>query len=811
MSYQNSNVPGNSFRTLPSMKNRTSKLKILIPDPAKYKIDSEIRSYLSFSPYYKHLQKRIQNPNEQFLNFYLYVIQKLEEYPELLQPMHNPEIIEKHENLFQLIAATIFPLSIDNDLEYFALGTPYKFEVFFYSDSFAEYFSPDEQGYITFPPERPFEQIQSEYMTMAYRLIFRKFFSFEIRVPERRTNRWVDKVTGLPRYSRIHIDESFIDVNVIRELPPFPEGLIDQSTGAIIDLLRLQQEFPLSLFSFEGFIIRRSIVDVTVEECVTEVKNALIDMQSDNHQSGYKKLRSAVETLIGLKNVKVSLSPFLKLNENFVFYDKYSGTSILLKGLSSPEEKEAAYNHLALLLCRERKTLFISNLQGSGPEQRNFPLAAYLKNSSDRCYIVAPLFDKNELIGMMEAASPYAGVLNHETLKKFEPVYSFFEMACRNYISQFKNEVGYLILEKFTALLPIVEWKFLEEAWVYLKEKETSSTREIGVVSFDQVYPVYGAIDVKNSSTERSRCHQEDLLDQLQLIESTLSQLKENKHDFEEEFLQIFLEKNKDFRQKIEHRLLPEDEEKINEFLELDVKSFFKSLSLNGSANFTPVTHYLESVDPVTGHLNKNRRDFDESIGKINATISRYLETEQNKIQQFYPHYFEKSRTDGVEYSIYIGESFIPHKTFDLLDLKKIRLWQLSVMAEITRLTHQLVKSIPIPLQTTQLVLVYNKPICISFRNDERRFDVEGSESIRFEILKKRIDKVRIKNTGERLTKPGTIAIVYSHALEVADYDEYVHLLQKSNLLEEGKEMLELEDVQGISGLKAMRVKVHVE
>ena len=104
------------------------------------------------------------------------------------------------------------------------------------------------------------------------------------------------------------------------------------------------------------------------------------------------------------------------------------------------------------------------------------------------------------------------------------------------------------------------------------------------------------------------------------------------------------------------------------------------------------------------------------------------------------------------------------------------------VMAEITRLTHQLVKSIPIPLETTQLVLVYNKPICISFRNDERCFDVEGSESIRFEILKKRIDKVRIKNTGERLTKPGTIAIVYSHALEIAEYDEYFHILQKNNI-----------------------------
>lgn len=791
------------------MKNGNSKLKILKPDPAKHKVDA-VRSYLSFSPYYSHLQERIKNPHEQFLNFYLYVMRQLEENPELLQPIDNLDILEKHKNLFQLIAASLFPFSTDTNLQYFSLGSPYKFEIFFYSDSFAQYFRPDENSYVSFPPERPFEPIQSEYVMMAYRLIFKKIFNFELRVPERRTNRWVDPTTGLNRYSRIHVDESFIDVKPAGEQPPFPEGLIDRSTGFIIDFARLQQEFPVSAFSFEGFIIRRSIADVTVEECVTEVKNALIEMQSELPQPGYQKLRTAVETMLGLKNVEVSLSPFLKLNENFVFYNKYSGRSILLKGLSSNEEKEAAYNHLALLLNKEKKTLFISNLRSSGPERKKFPLAAYFKNSSDGCYIVAPLFDNNELIGMMEATSSNAGVLNIETLNKLEPVYSFFEMACRNYISQFNNEIGALILEKFTALLPVVEWKFLEEAWVYLKEKETDSTREIGIVSFDQVYPVYGAIDVKDSTIERTRCYQKDILEQLTMVESTLLQLNGNSHALVKESLPALLKKSSDFRKKIENSLLAEDEEKVNEFLELEVKSFFEKLSSNGGANLAAVTSYFKSIDPYTGHLNKNRRDFDESIGKINATISRYLETEQEKIQQFYPHYFEKFRTDGVEYNIYMGKSFTANNTFDFLDLKKIRLWQLSVMAEITRITNSLVKSIPLPLQTTQLVLIYNKPICISFRNDERCFDVEGSESIRFEILKKRIDKVRIKNTGERLAKPGTIALVYSHANEVAEYDEYLQALRKNNLLIGDKEMLELEDVQSISGLKAIRVQVNV-
>ena len=81
---------------------------------------------------------------------------------------------------------------------------------------------------------------------------------------------------------------------------------------------------------------------------------------------------------------------------------------------------------------------------------------------------------------MMEASSPNVGVLDTEILKKLEPVYTFFEMACRNNITQFRNEIESLVKEQFTSLQPIVEWKFLEEAWTYLKEKETKANPEMG-------------------------------------------------------------------------------------------------------------------------------------------------------------------------------------------------------------------------------------------------------------------------------------------------------------------------------------------
>ena len=83
-------------------------------------------------------------------------------------------------------------------------------------------------------------------------------------------------------------------------------------------------------------------------------------------------------------------------------------------------------------------------------------------------------------------------------------------------------------------------------------------------------------------------------------------------------------------------------------------------------------------------------------------------------------------------------------------------------MSEMTRQTSKLVPELPIPLETAQLILVHDDPLAIRFRADEKKFDVDGAYNIRYEIVKKRIDKAYIKNSEERLTQPGKIAIVYA-------------------------------------------------
>lgn len=133
-------------------------------------------------------------------------------------------------------------------------------------------------------------------------------------------------------------------------------------------------------------------------------------------------------------------------------------------------------------------------------------------------------------------------------------------------------------------------------------------------------------------------------------------------------------------------------------------------------------------------------------------------------------------------------------------------------MAGAARTTYRLLPQLKLPLQTTQLILVQSQGITIQFRRDERKFDVEGTYNTRYEIIKKRIDKVRIKETNERLTQPGKIAIVYSNQKELQEYEEYIRFLQKKDILKDGNiEMLELEELQGVRGLKAIRVEINMD
>jgi hypothetical protein len=113
-----------------------------------------------------------------------------------------------------------------------------------------------------------------------------------------------------------------------------------------------------------------------------------------------------------------------------------------------------------------------------------------------------------------------------------------------------------------------------------------------------------------------------------------------------------------------------------------------------------------------------------------------------------------------------------------------------------------------VPLETAHLVLVQHAPLAISFRFDEKRFDVDGAYNVRSEVMKKRIDKAVVKGTGDRITQPGKVTIVYSDPAEAAEYRQYLRYLRATRHTTGEIEELELAELQGVQGLRALRVAV---
>jgi hypothetical protein len=364
-----------------------------------------------------------------------------------------------------------------------------------------------------------------------------------------------------------------------------------------------------------------------------------------------------------------------------------------------------------------------------------------------------------------------------------------------------------MIKEHFTAIQPAVEWKFTEAAFHYLQNMQLSEMAKIPPITFNDVYPLYAAIDVKNSSVERNNAIQLDLLEQLNMVHSVLEKAR-NKIEFP--LLNEMSFKVEKFIVSATDSLSSDDELVIYEFLQNHLDALFRHLR-NTRHDLRPlIDDYFRALDPQKRIIYRHRKKYEDTITKINDTLDRFIDREQAAMQQIFPHYFERYITDGIEFNMYIGQSLAPHKPFDELYVSNLKMWQLMLLVKASRLTHSLEKKLSLPLQTTQLILAHCIPLSISFRRKERKFDVDGAYNIRYEIVKKRIDKVHVRDTGERLTQPGRIAIVYSQQKELSEYLEYIEFLQNEGLLIGDIEHLELEELQGISGLKALRVQVNL-
>ena len=780
----------------------SKKSRVLTAHPTIIESLPLVDSHISFKPFVNYLREKRSSVSDTKERLYNYLIKKFESDPKLLEPIEDIGLIDEHAELMELLTTSLFPVVGGHQQNNFALASPYQFRVFYYSEDFRKLFFDNNEQYLLVPDGIPTDELKAIQCAAIYDHVLEKFYGMHLNEDRHLIYPVSDPVTGMMRYYKIRLDRRFIDLELKGKLPPIQDCGVCMNTFRILDLEKQLAVMPLHLFEVSGFALWVA-EDVTITESLEITKRILL--RETCGINTMNELKIAVKALIGLRDIEVGIMPFVTINNQIVLDERSSQHSIVARQwLDGDAENCAAFQQYVGFLKQNPEPTPISVLNEQMLDFAPFMRSVY--ENGARSYISYPMQNGDGLIGLLELSSPTKNSLTHETVMRLEPAIPLISLAVLQCRDDFHNRIEKLIKEKFTALQQPVEWKFAEVAWDHLRNNGKSSCPQN--VIFDNVYPLYGAIDIRNSSLERSHAIQKDLKEHLVLIAEVLSQLQSI---IQLPLLEGLEFKNESIRQSIEENMAAEHEIRTNEFLTLEVEPLFNHLQKTNNQAQKIIDDYFKLINQPDCRIYKHRREYEESVAMINNAVLSYLEQEEEGIQRSYPHYFEKYRTDGVEYNIYIGQSIAPLSPFDLFYLKNIRLWQLKTMAGASKITQQLLPFLKVPLQTTQLILIHSQPISISFRRDERKFDVEGSYNIRYEIVKKRLDKVHIKDTKERLTQPGKIAVVYSNQKEIPEYEEYIRFLQKKNILKPEVEMLELEELQGIKGLKAMRVEINLE
>ncbi len=780
------------------------KVKMVSASRPQSQEEAGLESQISFRPFINFLRNKANDETDSRSRIYKYLIDRFEAVPALLEPIRDQKVLDENRDLLELLGTTLFPVVSESKKNIFTFSVPYKFSIFHESGSFRDLFVRDDQFLL--PENASEDQLRQTQFALVYGHVMEKFYGVQLNANTDLVYPVTDSRTGMKRYYKLRYDRRFIDIHPKNKLPDIQDCGVCLNTFRILDLEKQLQTMPPSLFRAEGFGIWIA-EDVTSLESLDAIKKVLLRQESCD-AGIINELKSNIQALVGLNQVEVGITPFVKLNGEFVLDETCTAYGLMGKRWkASDEESMKAFQGSVQFLTETSEPMPIPMLDEQLTEV--FPMLRPLWEEGMRSYLIYPVQDNDGLLGLLELASPVPNLIDLEIMARIEPAMPLISLALLKNRDSFDARIEKLIKEKFTALQPSVEWKFAEVAWKYMYHHNKPGTAMYtGNVIFDEVYPLYGAIDIRNSSLERSKAIQKDIMEQLGLASVTLKQLQEQMSLPLLEGLQFKIER---FHEAINKSLQAEDEIRINDFLNSELTPVLQHLQ-KGNPKVQELTdRYFQEVNNCNGYLYRYRNEYEATLATINESVLSYLETEEETMQKSYPHYFEKYRTDGVEYSIYIGQSISPKNPFDILYLKNIRLWQLKSLAGIARITQRLIPSLQVPLQTTQLLLIHSQPISISFRRDERRFDVEGSYNIRYEIIKKRLDKVHIKDTQERLTQPGKIAMVYSNPREASEYQEYIQFLQSKNILAPEVEYLELEELQGVSGLKAMRVTVNME
>ena len=757
------------------------------------------RSTLSLEPLIAYWQEREQAANAGVALLARAIGEQVAENPWCRGPLNDYSVLEYNCDLIETLMLAVFPPASFATAISGVVG-PFQRRSFYSTRQFKEVML-NKDRIIKQPLNIDLSTMEQQLGLMAYHLVLNRVYGVELPPLGTIVFTVPDYQIGLYRHYGVDFNSSFVTVQVVGERPELSPEQLEMLTHNRHRPEMWFELLPPEHFELAGFNLLQ-LVDVTDQEILSELKYDLLERDVLQTPARFEQIQEKLRVLFAQPSLQLGIAAYDEKKRVFVDFGRKINHSFLTKQVQN-QLADSSFRLIYERLLRDREPLVLKDVATADiPED----LRRQILGLGIHSVILALLPYGNDTVGLLELGTPEVGGLDDFDMDIVEQFVPLFAVAVKRNAEDLQSRVEAIIREKFTAIHPTMEWRFTDAARNLLTKLDAGNrTAEMEAIVFEDVYPLHGSCDIRGSSVVRNEAIQSDLIEHLTLANKVLKKASEFQHLPILDELKFYVTKN---LKRLHEGMLSGDEANIYDSLKREVEPLFEYLAAHTEELRPVITNYWSNIDPKLGILYKRRQDFEKSVTTLNDAVSDYLDEEEAKAQLMYPHYFQRYKTDGVEFNIYVGGTLVENKPFDLVFLKNLRLWQFLTMVEITRRTAALKATLPVPLDTTQLILIHGQALSIRFRQDERQFDVDGAYNIRYEIIKKRIDKATVLGTGERLTQPGTIALVYAQSREAMEYYEYIDYLQDRGLLEAGVEELELEELQGVKGLLALRVRV---
>jgi predicted metal-dependent HD superfamily phosphohydrolase/putative methionine-R-sulfoxide reductase with GAF domain len=766
-----------------------------------YKYLSPFKILISFHKLIEGLTQIAASTIDYRSNYAKGLLNQIKDKPEFITGIEDLDTINKNQELIHYLLADLFPTALTyNEIK--AATIPFYDFTFNYSERFKTILSDGGRSF-----DYSIRDLdEHQFYIMNCTLILNAYYHQNIDFGKPLFYDIPDK-NGVLKHYKILYNADFIEMYPAAEAPNLSQATIDELIDNYDRIDLWKKAFPENSWVLKGFAII-SLIDVSVENAVSNLKSNLLkkNVEKSNLVDSFDTIFRSV---FKIPDLKIGMT-FYDEEEGLFLAPPYNGgklKSFMLLDAKNADCKNALCGNSFESFIASNQPFIIPDVSAFATTENNQQLGAHLLALDVQSYMVIPVIKDAKLLGLFELASPHIRALNSVNANKLELIMPYISDTIEKATFDMMNQLEAIIQKEYTAIHPSVYWKFKKEAKNYFHSNPSIKNYTFKEIVFKDVYPLYGQIDIKGSSESRNNAIINDLKEQINhilaifaLFDTTtkIGIIEQKKYELEHFLAELDQPLQNNFEQHIHH------------YIETEIHSFLKSSALN--KNLAPlIADYFMKLDPKTHIFYQTRKDFEDSVMMINKRLSVILDQKQQEAQEIFPHYYERFKTDGVEHNLYIGASIEPNKAYDSVYLHNLRLWQLETLCEMEREHHKLKSTLAYPLDVTSLLLAFSAPLSIRFRMDEKRFDVDGSYNARYEVVKKRIDKAFVKNTTERITQSDKIAIVYSSPTEEKEYLKYIKYLQHKGVLAATIERLDVEDLQGVSGLKALRVLVQHE